>query len=96
MFSIDLTGYIPTQKVKEFKQHMMQLSSQHNNENVNLSVFHDLMNEDLYHVKVSFKDQQSMFSYMRSDNYSMISGSFKTLGMLKDKSIMKFSIESIK
>jgi len=91
MYSIDVTGYIPEQKVKEFKQHMMHLVSQENNEQVSFSVFHDLMNEDLFQVKVSFSDKERMFSFMKSENYALISGSFRVLGMLRDKFMSEYS-----
>lgn len=96
MYSISVTGYIPQQKSKEFKQHMRQLIGLQNEDDIKFSVLQDMIQEDQYHVKVSFMDQQSMFSFMKSDNYTMISGSFRTLGMLKDRSIIKYSSESMK
>lgn len=95
MYSINVTGYISQLKSKEFKQHMRQLIGLQNEEDIKFSVMHDMINEDQYHVEVSFKDQQSMFSFIKSDSYTMISGSFRTLGMLKEKSIVKYSAESI-
>lgn len=75
---------------------MRQLIGLQNEDDIKFSVLQDMIQEDQYHVKVSFMDQQSMFSFMKSDNYTMISGSFRTLGMLKDRSIIKYSSESMK
>ena len=91
MFSIDVSGYIPAQKVKEFKQHMKQLIGQQSSDLINLSVLQDMMNEDLYQVKIEFKDKESMFSFMKSEDYLMISGSFRALGLLKGKHIIEYN-----
>ena len=91
MFSINVTGYIPQQKSKEFRQHMRQLTVQHNDVDMKFSVLQDLINEDLYQVKVSFSDKESMFMFMKSENYAMISGSFRVLGMLKEKFMIEYS-----
>lgn len=91
MFSINVTGYIPQQKSKEFKQHMRQLIGQHNDIGLTFSVLQDMINEDLYQVKVSFSDKGSMFSFIKSENYAMISGSFRVLGMLKEKFMLEYS-----
>ncbi len=91
MYTINVTGYISQQKSKEFKQHMMQLISQQNEETISFSILQDIMNEDLYQVKVSFNDKESMFSFMKSENYTMISGSFRVLGMLREKCIAEYS-----
>ena len=91
MYSINVTGYIPQQKTKEFKQHMRQLISQQNEETMKFSILQDMMNEDLYQVKVSFHDKESMFSFMNSEYYAMISGSFRVLGLLREKCIVEYS-----
>ena len=91
MYSINVTGYIPKQKSKEFKQHMKQLFIQQNEEEIKFSVLQDMINEDLYQVKVSFSDKQRMFSFINSENYAMISGSFRVLGMLREKYMIEFS-----
>lgn len=70
---------------------MRQLIGQQNEETLKFSVLQDMINEDLYHVKVSFKDKESMFSFMKSDDYSMISGSFNVLGLLKEKKMTEYS-----
>ena len=91
MFSICLNGYIPIQKSKEFKQHLKQLIGLHNSESFNLYVFQDMMIEDLYQVKITFKDKESLFSFMKSDDYAMISGSFKVLGVLREQHFEKYT-----
>lgn len=91
MYSINVNGYIPQQKSKEFKQHMRQLISQQNEETIEFSVTQDMINEDLYHVKVSFTNKERMFSFMKSDYYAMISGSFRVLGMLREKFMIEYS-----
>jgi len=90
-YSINVTGYIPQQKSKEFKQHMRQLIGQQSEETIDFSVLQDMINVDLYQVKVSFSDKQRMFSFLKSENYAMISGSFKVLGMLKEKFMIEYS-----
>ena len=70
---------------------MRQLISQQNEETIKFSISHDMMNEDLFQVKVSFKDKESMFSFMKSENYAMISGSFRVLGMLREKKVIEYS-----
>ena len=91
MYSINVTGYISQQKSKEFKQHMRQLVGQQDEETIEFSVLHDMINEDLYHVKVSFSDKERMFLFMKSENYAMISGSFRVLGMLREKFMIEYS-----
>ena len=91
MYSINVSGYIPIQKAKEFKQHMKLLIGQQSSDLVNLSVLHDIMNEDLYQVKVLFNDKESMFSFMKSEDFLMISGSFKTLGLLREKHVVEYN-----
>ena len=91
MYSIYVNGYIPAQKEKEFKQHMKQLIGQQNSDLINLTVMQDISNEDLYQVKIEFMDKDSVFSFMNSDNYKMISGSLKTLGLLREKHIIEYS-----
>lgn len=90
MYSIDLSGYIPQTKWKEFKQHMRQLSSQQNDEVFKLSVSQNMVNEDLFEVKINFKDKESMILFMKSDQYASISGSFRTLGMLRDRDVTEY------
>jgi quinol monooxygenase YgiN len=91
VYSINVTGYIPQQKSKEFKQHMRQLIGQQNEGTIKFSVLQDMINEDLYEVNVSFSDKQRMFSFMKSENYAMISGSFRVLGMLREKFMIEYS-----
>lgn len=91
MYSVNISGYIPAQKSKEFKQHMKQLIGQQSSELVNLSVLQDMMNEDLYQVKVLFNDKESMFLFIKSEEYAMISGSFRALGLLREKSMNEYS-----
>lgn len=91
MFSINHTGYIPKIKWKEFKQHMRQLVGQQNEEMIKLSVVQDMLNEDLFTVKVSFSDKKSMLLFLNSESCAMISGSFRTLGMLREKNIIEYS-----
>jgi hypothetical protein len=91
VYSIILSGYIPSRKVKEFKQHMKQMSGKPENQMFKLEVYQDMLLEDLYRVKISFNDKGKLFSYMRSDQYAAISGSFKALGFLRDKHIESFS-----
>ena len=91
MYSIDLSGYIPQTKWKEFKQHMRQLSSQQNDDAFTISVLQNMVNEDLFEVKVTFKDKESMMLFMKSDDYALISGSFRALGMLRDRDITEYT-----
>ena len=70
---------------------MRQLIGQQSEETIKLSILQDMMNEDLYQVKVSFNDKESMFSFMKSENYAMISGSFRVLGMLREKKVIEYS-----
>jgi quinol monooxygenase YgiN len=91
VYSINVTGYIPQQKSKEFKQHMRQLIGQQNEGTIKFSVLQDMINEDLYEVNVSFSDKERMFSFMKSENYAMISGSFRVLGMLREKFMIEYS-----
>jgi len=91
VFSIIITGYIPVQKVKEFKQHMRQMAGRPGSDVFDLDVYQDMLHEDLYRVKMTFNDKQEMFSFMKSDNFAMISGSFKALGILRDQHIETFS-----
>lgn len=91
MYSINVIGYIPTKKSQEFKQHISQLISQHGSELLKFNVSQDVMNEDLYQVKASFYDKESMFSFIKSKDYEMISGSFKVLGMLREQHVVEYS-----
>lgn len=52
-----------------------------------LDVFQDILHEDLYRVNMTFMVKKEMISYMKSENYTMISGSFKALGILRDQHI---------
>ncbi len=70
---------------------MKQLSGRPENQIFQLDVFQDILHEDLYRVEMSFNDKQEMFSYMKSDNFAMISGSFKALGILRDQHVETFS-----
>jgi len=72
MYSINVSGYIPAKKAKEFKQHMIQLVGQQSSELIRFSVFHNMMIEDLYQVEVQFQDKESMFSFLRSEEYAII------------------------
>jgi len=91
MYSIILSGLIPFQKVKEFRQHMKQMSVRPENQNFQMDVFQDILHEDLYWVKMTFENKNEMFSFMKSENYSMISGSLKALGVLRDQHFQTFS-----
>jgi hypothetical protein len=70
---------------------MRLLIGQQTEETIEFSVLQDMINEDLYQVKVSFFDKQAMFSFMKSENYAMISGSFRVLGMLREKFMIEYS-----
>jgi hypothetical protein len=91
VYSIIITGYIPAQKVKEFKQHMKLMTDRLENQIFNMDVYQDMLHEDLYKVKMTFNDKKEMFSFMKSDNYTTISGSFRALGLLRDQHIETFS-----
>ena len=91
MYSLNIKGYIPQSKWKEFKQHMRQLAGQQNEDMIKISVLQDTINEDLFEVKVEFKDKQDMFSFIKTEQYTMISGSFRALGMLRDKYLIECS-----
>lgn len=91
MYSVNICGYIPVQKSKEFRQHMKHLIGQQSSDLINLSVTQDLMNEDLYQVKAQFKDKGSMLSFINSEDYLTISGSFRTLGLLREKHVIEYS-----
>jgi hypothetical protein len=91
MYSINVSGYIPKKKAKEFKQQMKQLIGQQSTELVNFSVMQDMINEDLFQVKVQFKDKESMLSFMSSEECAIISGSFRTLGLLREKNVIEYS-----
>lgn len=70
---------------------MRQLVGQQNEEMIKLSVVQDMLNEDLFMVKVSFKEKESMLLFLKSESCAMISGSFRTLGMLREKTVMEYS-----
>ena len=70
---------------------MKQLIGHQSSDQIVLSVLQDMMNEDLYQVKVQFEDKESMFSFMKSEDYKMISGSFRALGLLREKNIIEYS-----
>ncbi len=91
VYSIILNGYIPVQKVKEFRQHMKLMAGMPENQFFHIDVFQDILREDLFCVKMTFEDKQEMFSYMKSENYTMIAGSLKALGLLRDQHIETFS-----
>lgn len=61
------------------------------NQNFQMDVFQDILYEDLFWVKMTFEDKKEMYLYMKSENYTMISGSFKALGILRDQHIETFS-----
>ncbi len=91
MYAIILSGYIPSQKVKEFKQHMRQMSGKPSNQIFDMEVYQDILFEDFYKAKMTFNDMNELFLFMKSDHFSSISGSFKALGVLKDQHIESFS-----
>jgi len=91
VFSINHTRHIPKTKWKEFKQHMRQLAGQQNEETIKLSVVQDMLNEELFNVKVSFQDKESMLLFLKLENCAIISGSFRTLGMLREKNLIECS-----
>ncbi len=70
---------------------MRQLVGQQNEELTKLSVVQDMLNEDLFMVKVSFGDKESMLLFLKSESCATISGSFRTLGMLREKNIIEYS-----
>jgi len=70
---------------------MKQLVGLQSSESIHLSVLRNVMNEDLYQVKVTFSDKESLFSFLKSENYTLISGSFKVLGMLIEKNVIEYS-----
>ena len=96
MYSINVFGYIPEKKFREFKQNLKQMISQQNSDMIKTSISRDVVIEDLYQVNISFKDKESMFSFIKSEDYAMISGSFKVLGMLKETKVRKCSDLEIK
>lgn len=71
---------------------MKQMTGLVDDEDLRLDVYRDMFHEDLYHVKISFKDKISMFQFMRSEYHAMISGSFRTLGMLRDEHMESIDI----
>ena len=70
---------------------MRQLVGQQNEEMIKLSVVQDMLNEDLFMVKVSFREKESMLLFLKSESCATISGSFRTLGMLREKNITEYS-----
>ena len=58
---------------------------------MDIQVHQDIINEEFFEVKINFKDKRSMFSFIRSDDYNSISGSFKVLGMFREQHIQSYS-----
>ncbi len=61
------------------------------NQIFDLDVYQDMLHKDLFKVKMTFNEKQEMISFMKSDNYATISGSFKALGMMRDQHMETFS-----
>ena len=70
---------------------MRQLVGQQDEEMLKISILQDMINEDLFTVKVSFGEKEGMLLFLKSEKCAMISGSFRTLGMLREKNIIEYS-----
>ena len=82
MYYIKISGYIPPEKVNEFKLTADSCFANWKQRSNELCFSKDLIYSDLCHYNSSWNDKQSYIDFMRSEDYKVLEGCFRVLGTI--------------
>lgn len=82
MYYIRISGYIPPDKVNEFKMTADSCFASWRQRCVDLHFSKDMIYNDLCHYQSTWDDVDSYLDFMRSEDYKVLQGCFRVLGSL--------------
>ena len=80
MFLIRISGYIPPEKVVEFKMTADSCFARWKHLCIDLNFSKDLIYNDLCHYQSTWKDQNNYLDFLGSEDYKVLIGCFRALG----------------
>jgi len=80
MFLIRISGYIPPEKVNEFKMTADLCFARWKHLCIDLNFSKDLIYNDLCHYQSTWKDQNNYLDFLGSEDYKVLIGCFRVLG----------------
>jgi hypothetical protein len=82
MYLIRISGYIPPEKVSEFKITADLSFARWKHLCTELTFSSDLIYNDLCHYLSTWKDRDNYLDFIRSEDYKTLVGCFRTLGTI--------------
>jgi hypothetical protein len=82
MYFIRISGYIPTDKVNEFKMTADSCFASWKQRCVDLNFSKDMIYSDLCHYQSTWDDVDDYLDFMRSEDYKVLQGCFRVLGSI--------------
>ena len=83
MYYLCISGYIPPEKVNEFKITADTCFANWKQRCIDLYFSKDLIYSDMCHYQSTWKDRESYQDFLESQDYEVLKGCFRVLGTLK-------------
>jgi hypothetical protein len=80
MYLIRISGYIPPEKVNEFRISADSSFARWKNLCTDLTFSKDLIYKDLCHYQSTWTDKDNYLDFIRSEDYKVLIGCFRVLG----------------
>jgi hypothetical protein len=82
MYYIKISGYIPPEKVNEFKITADSCFANWKQRCIDLNFSKDLIYNDLCHYQSTWNTKDSYKEFMKSEDYKVLEGCFRVLGSI--------------
>ena len=82
MYFIRISGYIPPEKVNEFKMTADSCFVRWKNLCADLTFSKDMIHNDLCHYQSTWNDKDSYLDFISSEDYKVLLGCFRVLGSI--------------
>ena len=82
MYYIRISGYIPPEKVNEFKITADSCFASWKQRSEDLNFSKDLIYSDLCHYQSTWKDLDTYLDFLKSEDFKILQGCFRVLGSL--------------
>ncbi len=91
MYILKITGLIPEQKHLEFEQSLSEIHEQIKDDCTEFAISRDLNEKDLYYLHIYWNTKETYQSFLDSQDYHVLCGSFQVLGIIREITSGKLS-----
>lgn len=81
MYTLKIKGTVPKNKKIEFKQSLSYLVKQLPQKWYRSHISNDIIQDDIYYFDSKWKSKEELEEFMGSNNYKILIGTFKVLGI---------------